>query len=85
MPDDISLIPRDYKEGFSFGNILSKMGFFIAGLVVLSLLVYGGLFLYSKSLNSKLNQAISQIEEINKKRDTDFEKKVVSLEKALRT
>lgn len=86
MPDNISLIPKDYKEeGFNFGAIFSKMGVFIVGLVILSLLVYGGLFFYAKSLTSKLNETVSKIEEINKKRDTDFEGKVVSLERALKT
>lgn len=83
MPDDISLIPKEYKEGFNLGAFVSKIGFYIAGLIALSLLVYGGLFFYGNSLKAQLREAQNQIEGLNKQRDMDFEKKVVSLEKSL--
>lgn len=81
---DISLIPKEYEERkFSFRNIFSKMGFLTSILVVLSLLVYGGLSLYNKSLINQLEKIQSQIGEADKQRDIDFEKKAISLEKAL--
>ena len=80
---DISLIPKEYKAGFSFKTIFSKIGTFAAVLVLLGLLVYGGLFLYNKSLKVNLEDLQNQAEELNKKRDVDFEKKVILLEKAL--
>lgn len=81
---DISLIPKEYeKRKFGFGKIFSKMGFFIPGLVVLSLLVYGGLSLYNRSLVNQLEKIQSQIVEVEKQRDIDFEKKAISLEKTL--
>ena len=80
---DISLIPKEYKAGLSFKTIFSKIGTFTAVLVLLSLLIYGGLFLYNKSLNVNLEDLQNQAEELNKKRDVDFEKRVILLEKAL--
>jgi len=80
---DISLIPKKYKAGFSFKTIFSKIGVFMTVLVLLSLLIYGGLFFYGKSLKVNLEDLKIQAEELNKKRDVDFEKEVILLEKAL--
>lgn len=80
---DISLIPKEYKAGFNLRTIFSKTRSFVTVLILLSLLVYGGLFLYGKSLGANLEDLQNQAEELNKKRDVDFEKKVILLEKAL--
>lgn len=83
---DISLIPKDYKEEkLGFKTIFPKIGILTIGLVVLSLLVYGGLFFYNKSLNNQIDEFQAQIEEINNQRDNEFEKKVKSLDNALKS
>ncbi len=86
MPNDISLIPKDYKEEkFSFKTIFPKMGILVIGLVVFSLLVYGGLFFYNKSLNNQIDEFKTQIEEINNQRDNEFEANAKSLDSALKS
>lgn len=86
MPNDVSLIPKDYKEEkFSFETIFSKIGILAIGLVVLSLLVYGGLFSYNKSLNNQVDEFKAQIEEINNQRDNEFEKMAKSLDSVLKS
>lgn len=85
MPE-VSLIPKEYKEKkFAFGVIFSKIGILAVVLVVFSLLVYGGLFFYKKSLSKELNELQVQIIEINEQRDEEFEKKVRSLDGALKS
>ncbi len=84
MPEDIGLIPKSYgKEKVGFKTIFSKIGILLIGLLVLSLIVYGGLFYYNKSLTERLSELQTQTEEINRQRDTKFEEKVISLEAAL--
>lgn len=80
---DISFIPQEYRGGFGIKTIFSKIAILILGLSLLALAVYGGFFLFNKSLKTQLGEIQNQIEELNKKRDSDFEKKVVSLEKGL--
>ena len=84
MPEDIGLIPKGYgKDKVGFKTIFSKIGILLIGLSVLSLIVYGGLFYYNKSLTEKLSELRTQAEEINRQRDTEFEEKVISLEAVL--
>lgn len=84
MPEDIGLIPKGYgKEKAGFKTIFSKIGILLIGLLVLSLVVYGSLLYYNKSLTNQLSELQTQTEEINKQRDTEFEGKVISLEAAL--
>jgi len=84
MPEDVGLIPKGYgKEKVGFKTIFSKIGILLIGLLVLSLIVYGGLFYYNKSLTEKLSELRTQAEEINRQRDTEFEEKVISLEAVL--
>jgi hypothetical protein len=84
MPEDVGLIPKGYgKEKVGFKTIFSKIGILLVGLLVLSLIIYGGLFYYNKSLTEKLSELQTQTEEINRQRDTEFEEKVISLEAAL--
>ena len=71
MPEDIGLIPKGYgKDKVGFKTIFSKIGILLIGLSVLSLIVYGGLFYYNKSLTEKLSELRTQAEEINRQRDT---------------
>lgn len=85
MPEDVGLIPKSYgKEKVGFKTIFSKIGILFIGLLVISLATYGGLFYYNKSLSNNLLELQLQTEEINKQRDTEFEKKVISLEATLR-
>jgi len=81
---EISLIPKNYKGKTELGTIFSKIGILILVLVIISLSVYAGLFFYEKSLNKQVEKIQSQIEEINKQRDIEFEKETISLEKNLK-
>lgn len=84
MPD-ISLIPKDYKEKKGgFKTIFSKIEILIIILIVFSLLVYGGLLFYSKSLNSQFYSLQKRAEEISKERNKEFENEAVSLAKTLK-
>jgi len=46
---DISLIPKDYKTKTKIKLTFSKAGIFIGGLIILSLLFYGGLLIIMDS------------------------------------
>lgn len=82
---DISLIPEEYKEEkIGFGLILSKLGILVIVLVILSLLTYGGLSFYNKSLSNQLEEIQNQVVELDKQRDKDFEKEMESLSRALK-
>lgn len=85
MPE-LSLIPRDYKKGKAgLESVLPRAGILVIILIVLSLLIYGGLFFYNRSLDSQLYELQGQVDEIDRQRDKEFEKEVVSLEKALKS
>ncbi len=82
---DISLIPEEYKEKqFNLASISSKIGTLIIALIVLSLLVFGGLYFYNRSLTGKINDLKAQIDNLNKGRDKNFESKVKFLDEALK-
>ncbi len=84
MPD-ISLIPKSYKEKeINIASILSRMGIFVIILIIISVLAYGALLFYRKSLDIQLQEVQNQVEEINKQRDENFEKEVLSLERVLK-
>lgn len=85
MPNEISLIPKEYKEKAGFGAVFSKMGILIFVLLIFAILVYGGLFFYGRSLNNQSNELQKNLEDLNKKRDIAFEKEVISLEKTLKS
>jgi len=80
---DVSLIPKDYKQKSSLKAIFSKIGILIIVLLILSVGAYLGLYFYNDSLNAQLQDLKSQVEEVNKERDVEFEKKVLSLESAM--
>ncbi len=84
MPDEISLIPKEYKGKTGFGAIFSKAGIFIVVLLVFAILVYAGLFYYNRSLNDQYNEFQKALDDLNTKRDVAFEKEVISLEKTLK-
>lgn len=85
MPE-ISLIPRDHKkEKVGLESILSKAGILVIILIILSLLIYGGLFFHNRSLDNQLYELQAQVNEIDGQRDKKFEKEVISLERALKT
>lgn len=82
---EISLIPTDYKgEKVGLAPISSKIGILVVVLLILSLLAYGGLTFYNKSLNSQLKEVKDQVAELEKQRDKDFEKEIESLNRALK-
>lgn len=81
---DINLIPKEYKKrGISLVGILSKTGGIALGLLILSLLVYGGLFFYQKNIQKELNGITQEITNIESKRDSAKEKLIVEADKKL--
>jgi len=80
----ISLIPKDYKAKTKVKLTFSKAGILIGGLIILSLLFYGGLLVYNRSLDKQLEVIQTHIEEVNKERDIEFEKEVILLEMSLK-
>lgn len=82
---EISLIPTDYKgEGVGVAPILSKIGILVIVLLILSILAYGGLTFYNKSLNTHFEEVKGQVAELDKQRDKDFEKEIESLDRGLK-
>ena len=83
MANEISLIPKDYKGEKRSGlrDILSKVAILAVVLVVLSLLAWGGLSFYNKSLGNRLAEISTQIEEIDEQRNEELEKELKSLDK----
>ena len=81
---DINLIPREYRERKErFKTIFSKTGGAILSLVILSLLFYGGLFLYQSKLKKNLEGIRSEIDTLNNKRDAKIEKEIVDTDKRI--
>ncbi|MBU4284963.1 hypothetical protein KKF60_00680 [Patescibacteria group bacterium] len=81
---DINLIPKEYKKrGISLAGILSKTGGIILGLLILSLLTYGGLFFYQKSVKDELKGIIQEITNLESKRDSVKEELIVGADKKL--
>jgi len=81
---DINLIPREYRERKEkFKTIFSKTGGAILALVILSLLFYGGLFLYQSKLKKNLESIRSEIDTLNNKRDVKIEKEIVDTDKRI--
>jgi len=84
MPD-VNLIPEEYKKRKEkLSTIFSKTGGVVLGLVILSLLFYGGLLSYQNKLNKELDNIEEQIKVLNQKRDPETEEAVVDLDKKLR-
>jgi len=77
---DINLIPREYierKKGVK--GFFSKTTFIVLGLFILSLLFYGGLSLYVKTLNRNLEAINQEILLLEQKRDLSTEKSMIDL------
>lgn len=81
---DINLIPKEYKKrGISLAGILSKTGGITLGLLILSLLVYGGLFFYQKSVKDELGGITQEIVNLESKRDIAKEGLITEADKKL--
>ncbi len=80
---DVSLIPKESKSKSIFVTIFSKIGIWVIVLLFLSLGAYGALYYYNNSLNAEFQDLKDQVEEMNKQRDAEFEKKVLSLERRM--
>ena len=53
------------------------------GLIVLVLMVFGGLWLYSESLATKITNQVDELANLEKTRNLDAEKKLITLSKQL--
>jgi len=79
---DINLIPREYRERRErFKSIFSKTGGAILALVILSLLFYGGLFLYQSNLKKNLENIKNEIINLTNSRNPATEKIIVDVDK----
>lgn len=80
------MIPKEYKEEkIGIGVIVSKASVLAVVLLALSLLAYGGLFLYQRPLIDQLQDLQAEIEEVKKQRDEDFEEEAESLYAVLKS
>lgn len=85
MPD-INLIPTEYKKkGINLGANFSKTIGIVLALLILSLLVYGGLFIYKKGLTQKVDNLNKSISDLESKRDNKLENSIYSADKKLNT
>ena len=85
MSDEISLIPGEYKgKKRIISTLISKWSVLVIILIMLSLLIYGGLIFYKKELEKDLSSFQDVVDELNKKRDKDFEERAMSLDGALK-
>jgi hypothetical protein len=81
---DINLIPREYRERRErFKSIFSKTGGAILGLVILSLLFSGGLFLYQSNLKKNLESIKNEIIALGNSRNPETEKTIVDVDKRI--
>jgi len=74
---DINLIPKEYKKRkVAIGAIFSKTGGLVLGLLILSLLIYGGLLIYKNKVQKQfegINQEINKLDLMrNKEKETNI-------------
>lgn len=83
---DINLIPKEYIERKKGAKALfSKINIIIFGLIILSLLFYGGLLLYQRNLDKNLEIINEEIINLETKRDISTEEAMVELDKKITT
>ena len=71
---DINLIPKEYRRrGLNIEGLFSKAGIIVIGLLILSLLIYGGLLIYCKNIEKRTDDIIKQITDLESKRDFTIE------------
>lgn len=81
---EINLIPKEYKERKEkLAIIFSKTGGIVLGLLILSLLLYGGLLFYQNKLNKNLKSIREETINLDQRRDPETEKIIVDLDKRL--
>lgn len=81
---DINLVPAEYrKKRMGLGAIFSKTVGIILVLLILSLLVYGGLLIYKKSLTQERNNLDKKISDLESKRDSKLENAIYKSDKKL--
>jgi hypothetical protein len=67
---DINLIPKEYrKRGLDIGGVFSRAGMIVLGILILSLLIYGGLFIYCNNVDKKTKDTEQQITNLQSGRD----------------
>jgi hypothetical protein len=83
---DINLIPEEYKKKRTgLGIIFSKVVGIVLVLLILSLLLYGGLLIYKKSLTKSLADLKQAITDLQSKRSQSLEDSIYAAEKKLNT
>lgn len=81
---DINLIPTEYKKKRTgLRAIFSKTVGIILALLILSLLVYGGLLIYKKSLTQDKNNVDQKLSDLESKRDNKLENAIYRADKKL--
>jgi Tfp pilus assembly protein PilN len=83
MPD-INLIPKEYKKrGIDLKGIFSKAVGIVLALLILSLLIYGGLLIYQKSLIQKIDNLKQATEKLESKRNETLENSIIGADQKL--
>jgi len=81
----INLVPKEYrKKTFEFSEIFSKIGGIFLILLILSLLLFGGLFFYKKGLNKELSEIKQEILILDQQRTPEIEEKIGNLNEKLK-
>jgi len=82
--EEINLIPKEYKgKKADFRDIFSKTGGIVLGLLILSLLVFGGLLLYKNKIQGKLDEVKQNIVNLDAKRNSNEELAIYYADKKL--
>lgn len=83
---DINLIPAEYrKKGIDLGGIFSKAVGIILILLILSLLIYGGLLIYQKSLTKNITELQQTMDKLELTRNPSLENSIYTADKKLNT
>ena len=81
---DVNLLPTEYKKRKrKLGMFFSKTKGIAIILLIVSLLLYGGLFLYQNKLNQDLDNIKKELAGLDRKRDPKMEKAIADLNKTL--
>jgi len=81
---EINLVPTEYRERKErWKKVFSKTTFIALFFLILSLLAYGGLLMYSKNLSASLDAIKNEASELEAKRMTDKEDAIATFDTRL--
>lgn len=81
---DVNLLPPEYKKRKeALKAIFSRTGGVVLVLLILSLLLYGGLFFYRGKVSENLKSIKDEIINLDQRRNPEMEKIIIDLDKKL--